>query len=219
MYIEVNNTRLFYQESGQGRPLLLLHGNGEDHHIFDEIAPFLAAHFHIYAIDSRNHGQSAKQEDYSYQSMADDIAAFIHTLSLPCPHLLGFSDGAIIALLLALKEPALLSHLALLGVNLSPQDFKEEIYQEIAEEYAATHDPLLALMLNEPQIELASLCHIKNPCFVIAGEHDIYKPQLFSDIAAALPNSQLQIMARHDHSSYIVDSSLLAGALLDFFAS
>ena len=82
MVINVNGTSLFYETSGNGAPLLLLHGNGEDHHIFDALADKLAADFTVYSIDSRNHGQSEKTDDYAYETMAMDVYAFIDALQL-----------------------------------------------------------------------------------------------------------------------------------------
>ena len=67
MYIDVNNTRLYYEIIGKGDPLILLHGNGEDHHIFDSAVTILKDYFTCYCIDSRGHGQSMPIEKYDYQ--------------------------------------------------------------------------------------------------------------------------------------------------------
>jgi pimeloyl-ACP methyl ester carboxylesterase len=63
MIIQVNGTALFYEKSGAGSPVILLHGNGEDHHIFDALAAKLESGFTVYSVDSRNHGQSEKTDD------------------------------------------------------------------------------------------------------------------------------------------------------------
>lgn len=122
MKITVNNIELAYEKSGSGEPLLLLHGNGEDHHIFDVITAKLQNDFTIYAIDSRNHGESTRTEDYSYEAMAKDIYSFIKQLGLGKVNIAGFSDGAIIALILAMKQGQYIHKMALLGVNLKPDD-------------------------------------------------------------------------------------------------
>ena len=116
-YIKVNNINLFYTCTGSGSPLIMLHGNGEDHTIFDEAVALLSKHFTVYAIDSRDHGQSDKVDELHYDDMAEDIRIFIEELGLEKPILYGFSDGGIIGLLLAIKYPELLSKVIGSGVN------------------------------------------------------------------------------------------------------
>lgn len=93
MIFQVNNGHLYYEKSGAGRPLILLHGNGEMHKIFDKAIPILAENFTVYAIDSRGHGQSQPVLEYHYADMAEDIKCFIEALELKNPMLYGFSDG------------------------------------------------------------------------------------------------------------------------------
>lgn len=209
---------LHYKKSGSGPPLLLLHGNGEDHHIFDKLTQKLSSQFTTYAIDSRNHGQSEKTSDFTYQAMSRDIIGFIKTLNLGKVNIIGFSDGAIISLLLAMQDQLSISRMALLGVNLKPSDFTEESYQYIVQTYEETHDPLFKMMMEQPNIELAELKHIHTPTLVIGAEHDIYKPELFQEIANTMPNASLKIMPGHDHASYIVDQDILARDLIIFFS-
>lgn len=213
----VNNIELAYEKLGKGDPLILLHGNGEDHHIFDEITKKLENNFTIYSIDSRNHGESTKTEDYSYETMAKDIYSFIKTLNLGKVNIVGFSDGAIIALILAMNQWECINKMALLGVNLKPDDFKEESYQFVKETYEETKDPLFKLMLEQPNIELDDVKTVTIPTLVIAAEHDIFKPELFIGLTNALPNAELVIMKGHAHDSYIVNQDILYPDLVKFF--
>lgn len=213
----VNNIELAYEKLGKGDPLILLHGNGEDHHIFDEITKKLENNFTIYSIDSRNHGESTKTEDYSYETMAKDIYSFIKTLNLGKVNIVGFSDGAIISLILAMNQGECIDKMALLGVNLKPDDFKEESYQFVKETYEETKDPLFKLMLEQPNIELDDVKTVTIPTLVIAAEHDIFKPELFIDLTNALPNAELVIMKGHAHDSYIVNQDILYPDLVKFF--
>lgn len=217
MMIQINGVNIYYYQVGQGDPLILLHGNGEDHHIFDPLITKLQPYFTIYAIDSRNHGQSEETTDYHYEIMAADLAAFIQHLKLEAVNIIGFSDGAITALLLALQQPNLINKMALLGVNLQPSDFTNECYQFVQQTYATTQDPLFKMMLEQPNIELASLKQIKIPTLVIGAEHDIYHPALFEQIANTLPNATLKIMPDHQHDSYIVNNDILATDFIAFF--
>jgi len=218
MTIDVSSVTLHYEKTGAGAPVLLLHGNGEDLHIFDPLAARLAERFTVYAIDSRNHGQSARHEDCSYAAMAADVAGFISVLGLGAVNLVGFSDGAIIGLLLAMEKPECLRKMALLGVNLSPEDFTEESLVFIRETYAETGDPLFKLMLEEPQIALDDVRGVQTPALLIAAADDIFKPESFTRLAEALPEARLQIVSGHDHGSYVVGNDMLTPELLVFFA-
>lgn len=218
MKIKVNHVELAYEKTGSGAPLILLHGNGEDHHIFDAIVSKLQNHFTLYAIDSRNHGQSTASEDYSYQAMAGDIDGFIKALALEDVNLLGFSDGAIISLLLAINHAPYIRKMALLGVNLKPGDFTDESYAFVQQTYEETKDPLFELMLNHPNIELDDVKPVTVPTLVVAAEHDIFKPETFVSLTNAMPKAELLIMPGHEHDSYIVNNDMLYSDLVRFFS-
>lgn len=218
MKLKVNNIELAYEKMGNGEPLILLHGNGEDHHIFDKITSKLQNNFSVYAIDSRNHGESTATEDYLYETMAEDIYCFITTLNLGKVNLVGFSDGAIISLILAMNHMECVSKMALLGINLKPDDFTEENYQYLKEAYEKEKDPLLKLMLEHPNIELDDVKNVTIPTLVIAAEEDAFKPETFVNLANGLPNGELIIMNGHEHDSYIVNQDMLYPDLLGFLA-
>lgn len=217
MDIRINNLSLYYEVKGSGAPLLLLHGNGEDHKIFDALVPKLCKDFTVYAIDSRNHGQSEKTEDYSYDTMSEDIYQLIKALNLGQVDLIGFSDGAIIGLMLAMKHGDVIGRMALLGVNLKPEDFTEDSYGYVNHMYEKTKDPLFKMMLEQPCIELSDVKHIDIPILVAAAEHDIFKPETFVNLTEALPRAELLIMSGHDHGSYVIDQDILYPDLMQFF--
>jgi len=217
MKIKVNGVELFYRQSGEGAPLLLLHGNGEDHHVFDSLAVRLAAHYRVYAIDSRNHGRSERTSEYDYDVMAGDMRAFIAALELAPVNIVGFSDGAIIALLLAMKHGELISRMALLGVNLTPDDFSDESLSYLRAVYQQTKDPLFGLMLEQPDIALDDLRDVTVPALVMGGDRDIYRSELFGEIVGALPRAELRIMRGHEHDSYLMGRDLLYPDLVRFF--
>ncbi len=209
MYISVNGIRLAYEVSGTGKPLLLLHGNGEDRHCFDVLAPLLASRYTVYAVDSRGHGESAATDEYDYRTMMHDVAGLIRTLELGAVRILGFSDGAIVALMLAIDHPELVSHLILCGVNLSPADFKPSVLKKLHVRYRETHDPLLRLMLTQPFIDYDDVRKVTQPTLVVAGEREFFTPESFDDLVAALPHARFLRMQGHDHGSYIHGSDAL----------
>jgi pimeloyl-ACP methyl ester carboxylesterase len=215
--ISVNGTTLHYAKSGSGSPLLLLHGNGENHHIFDVIAARLAADFTVYSIDSRNHGESGKTDQYSYDVMSEDFYQFILAMKLDKPDIIGFSDGAINALILALNHGEAVGKMALLGINLHPEEIKAEILAEIKAGYEETKDPLYKLILEEPNIDLSSLAGVTNPTLVIAGEDDLIYTEVFLNVSAVIPNAVLLIFGEQDHTSYIVETDFLYPYAMAFF--
>ena len=82
MFIEVNDINIYYEVLGHGEPLIMIHGNGEDHKIFYKAANILKDHFTCYLIDSRGHGKSDKVSKFHYEDMASDIYQFINKLAL-----------------------------------------------------------------------------------------------------------------------------------------
>lgn len=216
MYIHINRQILFYEKTGEGYPLLLLHGNGEDHTIFDALIPLLEQTHTVYAIDSRGHGASNPTEEYSYPGMADDIAQLITSLEIQSPILYGFSDGGIIGLLLALYYPGLVGRLIISGANLNPHGMKRTFLHKIKQHYKKSKSPLDRMMLEEPDIDPALLSRITIPVLVLAGEHDIIRLAHTKQIAGGLANAQLKIIPGEDHGSYIIHSDKLYPYIRDF---
>lgn len=209
MKIDVNNITINYVKEGDGDPLLFLHGNNEDLSIFNKLIGAFKNYYTVYAIDSRNHGESSKTDDFRYETMAEDIFQFVDKLGLKDVSVVGFSDGAISAVLAELSHPGLFAKMVLLGINLKPSDFKEECIEYLESEYEKTKDPLLKLMLEEPNIELQRLNAIKAPVLVVRAEDELFCDTLYDNIVKTIPSAELLIMKGHDHGSYIVESDAL----------
>ncbi len=215
--VTVHGVRLHYAVTGEGRPIVLVHGNGEDHTIFaTETAQLAAAGYRVYAPDSRGHGKNEPLAEYHYADMAEDMFAFIRAMGLEKPALYGHSDGGIIGLLLEISHPGTLSALAVSGTNLSPEGLAPSFLEECARINEARPDPLITLMLTEPHIDPEALKGIRIPVLVTAGEHDLILRAETEKIAAAIPDATMIIAANKDHGSYIVGSDIMGKLLIDF---
>ena len=212
MFCAVNGIQLYYEVQGHGSPLLLVHGNGESHAIFDKAVPLLAKTHTVYTVDSRCHGQSTRTDTLHYADMAQDLIQFIRTMGLEKTIFYGFSDGGILGLLIALAEPELLGKMILSGANLNPDGLKAGTLL-VCRLVALTGNPLYRLMVTEPNIAPSQLAQITVPAVVLAGEKDVIRRAHTETIADHIPHSQLEILPGETHGSYIVHSEKLAAVL------
>lgn len=219
MIQRVNGIDLWYEKTGNGPPILLLHGNGESHKIFQVLTSQMKDKYTVYALDSRDHGQSGKTRELSYNLMAEDTAQFILALKLQKPLLYGFSDGGIIGLLLASKYPELLSKLVISGASKNPDSTRRswDILFKII--YFFSRSRKYKLMLTEPHITAQELQRIRIPVLVLAGEKDIIKEEDTRFIAGNIPGSVLKILKNENHMSYVVGSPKLFYEMEAFLAA
>lgn len=173
MEVLVNNVKLYYEEYGVGKPIILLHGNQETHEILDKLIDRLKTNYKVYAIDSRCYS---------------------------------FSDGGIIGLLIAIKEPMLLSKLIISGANTTPDilSIPFKLFTNLI--YFFTRSKYIKMMLNEPNIKTEELKNIRIPVYVLAGEKDIVKYEHTKYIDDNIENSTLEIIKKENHGSYIVNN-------------
>lgn len=213
MLISVNNVKINYESFGQGRPIILLHGNSESHKVFDKLINSLKKDFKVYAVDSRCHGKSENAAQISYELMAQDVIAFIKKLEIEKPILYGFSDGGIVGLLIAIKEPDLLSKLITSGANINPDGLLRSslIFYKLV--YCLSHNKLTKMMVFEPNITVQELAGIKISVHILAGEKDLIRRKHTELIAGSIPNSTLEILTGENHGSYIVHSDKIYNIL------
>ncbi|MDF2514608.1 MAG: alpha/beta hydrolase [Herbinix sp.] len=209
MFQKVNGIELYYEKMGQGTPIILLHGNGEEHKIFQQLIPKLAESYTVYAIDSRGHGRSTQVKELDYVTMADDIVKFIEALNLKNPILYGFSDGGILGLLLAARYPGLLSKLIISGANTKPDGIRTWYFRSFQLIYLFTRNPKYKLMVTQPNIEDEELANIRIETLVLAGSKDMIQEKHTRHIAECIPGSSLQILEDEDHMSYVYDNEKL----------
>ena len=215
MYIKVNGIDMYYEKYGNGgRPLLLVHGNSQDHRYFKDSIWLLRRYFTVYVIDSRCHGLSTKTEELHYADMADDTLAFLEQLDLRDVVFFGHSDGGIIGLLVAQKT----DRIGLLlpgGANMTPNGVAGWLKLAAKAIYKITKDPKMLLMLNEPNITSDELATIKTPTVVIAGSKDLIKEEETCKIADSIPGAKLKILEGESHVSYVEDGSKFADLIIE----
>ncbi|WP_343209811.1 alpha/beta hydrolase [Anaerolentibacter hominis] len=217
MVYEKDGVKLYYEETGEGEPVLLLHGNGEDHTIFDVLAKQLAdSGFHVWAPDSRGHGQSSAAEHLDYSRMAEDMAGLIRERIGRPVCLYGFSDGGILGLLLALRYPELLTKLVISGANLYPGGLKRSVLLGMKFSWFLHRDPKVKMMLTQPQIKAEELKMISVPTLVLAGSRDMIRESHTREIAEHIPGARLQILPGESHGSYVIHSDKLFGIMREF---
>ena len=192
MFVTHNGIQVYYEVKGNGRPLILLHGNGEDRTIFQEAAEVLSQQYRCYLVDSRGHGQSTPVDELHYQEMADDMIAFMEKLDLKDVVFYGFSDGGIIGLLAAMRCDRI-TDLITSGANLTPSGVKTGLKLFFQGVYLVTKDPKMRLMLEEPHITEDDLKTIKARTLVLAGSKDAVKEEETIQIAEGIPNATLRI--------------------------
>jgi len=215
--ITVNHVLMHYAVVGEGAPIILVHGNGEDHNLFvTQIRQLKAAGYKVYAPDSRGHGANMPMNEYHYADMAEDIYQFIRAMNLEKPALYGHSDGGIIGLMLEIAHPGTLGALAISGTNLSPDGIVSSFIDEFTAINEQKKDPLITLMLTEPHIDPDSLKQIMIPVLVTVGEHDLIRREETDRIAASLPDAKLIVVKGADHGSYIAGSDIMGELLIRF---
>ena len=226
----------------EGTPVLLAHGNGEEHGIFGPTIDALAERgFWVVALDSRGQGRSTLGSSrLTYELLTEDAVAALDALGVGAAHVLGFSDGGIEALLLARDHAERVLSVTALGANLTPEgviddgwdlegtiatlrawaghawgeDVDADLLTPTPAEAAATAD-LLQLMLDEPHIDASSLAGITCPVTVVAGEFDVIRDDETVAIARAIPNARLVIVPGQGHSLPKHVPDLVTSLLLD----
>lgn len=202
---------LNYTEKGSGEPLVLLHGNGESSEYFVHQIEYFSKRRRVIAVDTRGHGKSPRGDaPFTIAQFAEDLLAFLDEHNIEKTDILGFSDGANIALIFALKHPERVSRLILNGGNLSPDGVKRSIQIPIETGYkiaskfadkspdAKKNAELLGLMVNEPNISSDELSAVTAKTLVIAGTRDMIKEEHTKLIGGSIPNSRT-VIVKGDH--------------------
>lgn len=210
-YLELKDTKLYYEIYGEGEPLFLLHGNSGSIKDFYQQIPVLSRRFKVIAVDTRGQGKSTdtSHRAFTYIQFAQDIKALADKLGLKKINIAGWSDGGITGLEFALKYPENLNKLIAIGANAFPEGVDERLVTHMKNQLLVLNVEnkpekfnerrLVTIMLKEPEISKKDLSKIQNPVLVIAGDKDVIKQDHTEMIAKEIPNAELKIYKNATH--------------------
>lgn len=219
-YLDIAGYPLWsYEWENYGEPVLLLHGGLSDTDSYAEVmvSP-LQNSFHLFAYDRAGHGRSADQPgSFYFNFQRDEAIAFITSIIKKPVHLVGYSDGANIALMVAIARPDLVKSVVSIAANFNPAGLVElpvfdpanisaedrAEYAEMSPDAPETLDLKIAKMHEiwkvEPNIEISELSRINCPVLVMAGDDDVVKHSHSVELYEALPLGQLAIVPGTSH--------------------
>ena len=230
-YADIRGFKMYYETYGTGEPLLIIHGNGGSIGDFNFQIPYFEKKYKIILADSRAQGKSLDNGDsLTYEMMADDLDALLDVLKLDSCYVIGWSDGGINGLLLAMRHPEKVRKLAVTGANLWPDSSAIDPYHftMVSHAYDSTallekttnhlrNLKLLHLLAHQPHITTEQLGTIKCPTLVIGGDHDIILPQHTLLIAESILKSYLWILPNAGHATLIFNSEAFNKTVYEFF--
>ena len=225
-YAPINGIKLYYEIYGSGEPLIMLHGNSGPIEAFKYQIPFFEKHYKVIAIDSRLQGKSGGAVDtLSYNMMAADFAGLLDYLHIESAYVLGWSDGGIDGLILAINYPGKVKRLAVSGANIVPDSTAisaadiEDMRKTVQNPNTPAKDRTLnRMMLYQPQIPYDDLKKIHCPVLVMAGDHDMIKPEHTLKIFQSLPSASLCIFPDSHHGVCQQHPALFNETVQTFFS-
>ena len=218
-YYNIRGLKMYAEVYGTGQPLLIIHGNGGSINNFIYQIPYFSKKYKVIIADSRAHGKSAdKGDSLTYEMMADDYAALLDVMKIDSAYVIGWSDGGINGLLLAIRHPEKVKKLAVTGANLVPDttavpqqiwDMVIPVLTELINKPNKTEQEknglkLYKLLAEQPYIPLTDLQTITCPTLVIGGDHDVIKEEHTMLIYKNIPKSYLWILPGSGHSTPVV---------------
>ena len=230
-YFDNRGFKMYYEIYGTGSPLLIIHGNGGSIQDFTNQIPFFEKDYKVIVADSRAQGKSIDNGDsLSYEMMADDLDALLDHLRLDSCYVIGWSDGGINGLLLAIRHPGKVKKLAVTGANLVPdtsavepeiytwaKSLSDSINKLPTSPQVKTYHKLFHLLVYEPNICTKQLQTIQCPVLVIGGDHDVIRPRHTMLIAESISRSYLWILPNSGHSTPIIYKDIFNEMVNEFF--
>ena len=234
--VQLGAVKTWYDEHGEGEPLVLLHGGLVDARFFDPNLPALAEHFHVYTPERRGHGHTPDVEGpITYQLMTDDTIAFLETVVGQPADLVGHSDGAFVAMLVAMQRPELVNRLVMISGGFSKSgeaapdmewdvdqiaEFLGPAYGEVSPD-GADHFKVVATKVGkmaavEPALQASELAEVTCHSLVMFADDDLVTPQHMVDMYDALPNAELAIVPGTSHFLTQEKPELVNKIVVDF---
>ncbi|HVX49524.1 MAG TPA: alpha/beta hydrolase [Chitinophagaceae bacterium] len=231
-YLHTRGFNMYYEVYGKGEPLLFIHGNGGSMSAFSNNIPCFAKKYMVIAVDSRAHGKSVDPSDsLTFEQMADDFNALLDSLHKDSCYVIGWSDGGINGLLLAIRHPDKVKKLAVTGANLTPDTLglipscyygivktSEELRKKEQTPQVKNALKINDLDLYQPHITPAQLATIQCPTLVIGGDHDLIPVQHTVLIGQSIPKSYIWIIPNSAHATPIDKKEQFNKVVSDFFA-
>lgn len=211
-YADLNGVKTWYDERGEGEPLVLLHPGLVDSRVFEPNIDAFASRFRTLTPERRGHGRTPDVGTITFELMAEDTVGFLEHIVGGPARLLGCSDGAIVALVVALRRPDLVSRLVFIAEVFryegwlpgvidpkgEPPEFLASNYGEVSpdgiEHFPVVAEKLARMHLLEPALTTADLSRIKARTLVMQGDDDEVRLEHAIDLYRALPNAELAVM-------------------------
>ncbi len=217
--IQLGDVATWYDVHGNGEAVLLLHGGFVDSRMFAPAMPLLVDSFRVYTVDRRGHGHTPDVEGpLSYEAMADDTIAFLDEVAREPAHLVGYSDGASVALLVALKRPDLVRKLVLVSGNFhydgvvpgTLREFDEATLRRMSTRHGQVspdgeeHFPVIArkvleMAATQPTLASEDLRAVTARTLVISGDDDMVSLEHIIALYRGIPDSELAIVPGTSH--------------------
>jgi len=234
---EVNGISIHYAIYGQGSPVIFLHGGLSNQEYWGNQVPATAAHHTVILMDTRGHGRSTRDaRPYGYDLMADDVVALMDHLKIPKADIVGWSDGGITGLDLAMRHKDRVGKIFAFGANTLTSGVREDVeknptfaafieragheyetHSATPKEYAAFVDLISKMWAEQPNWTDAQLKSINRPVLIVDGDHDEgIKRKHAEYMAATIPHAGLLILPNTSHFAFLQDPALFNFAVLHF---
>jgi len=238
-FAPVNDIEMYYAVYGEGDPLILLHGGLGNADYWANQVPAFAERYQVIVADSRGHGRSTRSDQpYSYQLMASDVLALMDHLQIDRASLVGWSDGGIIGLDLAINHPDRLDKLFAFGANYNVGGLRGDVadsevfnayiekagtdYERLSKtptEYEAFLQAIGEMWSTQPNYTADQLRSISVPTMIADGAHDEgIKQEHTKEMAELIPGAELLIMPDVSHFAMWQKPAEFNRAVLDFLA-
>ena len=229
-YVNSSGLKIYYEDSQTNlEPILFLHGNNEDHTYFKTIREYFEDNYRLIFIDSRDHGLSEKSEDnLDFEVMAKDVYEVLKKLEINKIKIIGFSDGASIAMQFSLDHKEMVDSLVLVGANYKVDGMKKDTLNKIK---AAYNKASLLSMFNEKEKDLKkkNLLMLKHPNFYelelqkleiptlnVAGSDDCIKEEHTKQLTKLL-NAKEIVFENATHDLILEYPDLFAERVIAFY--